>query len=229
MLRAAYELTRQRTPLNIAVNGQPAAPKDGAVRLSPSYGQLTHGIDILNRGDAAVWRDASVQGTPIGPLPATESGLSIKKTVWTMSGAPADLTALHQNDRVVVVLEGQMKNNLYRQMAALDLLPAGLEIEMPISGDDAKAYPWLSSLNEVTVAEARDDRFVAAFDIGSQDQEKPDPTKPLPPPPSYRLAYIARAVTEGTFVMPAGVVQDMYAPGVIARTTMGTVTIGAGK
>jgi len=36
-------------------------------------------------------------------------------------------------------------------------------------------------------------------------------------------------VTQGTFAMPAGVVQDMYSPNVIARTTMGTVTIGAEK
>jgi hypothetical protein len=229
MLRAAYELTRQRTPLNIAVNGAPATEKDGAVRLAPNYGQLQHGIDIANRGDAAVWRDMSVQGTPSIPLPETASGLTIKKTVWTMSGEPADLANLHQNDRVMVVLEGQMANNLYRQMAALDLLPAGLEIEMPISGDDAKAYSWISSLNEVTVQEARDDRYVAAFNIGSQYQEKPDPKKPKPAPPSYRLAYIARAVTQGSFAMPAGVVQDMYSPSVIARTTMGTVTIGAEK
>src|ERR1041385_6207589 len=98
-----------------------------------------------------------------------------------MSGEPADLSNLHQNDRVKVVLEGQMDNNYYRQMAALDLLPAGLEIEMPIAGQDAKAYPWMSSLNDVTIEEARDDRFVAAFNIGSQYHEKPDPKKPPPP------------------------------------------------
>jgi uncharacterized protein YfaS (alpha-2-macroglobulin family) len=229
MLRAAYELTRERTPLNILVNGQPAAPKDGAVRLSPNYGMLQKGVSLLNRGDAGVWRDVSVQGTPSVPLPAAANGLTIKKTVWTMSGQPADLANLHQNDRVMVVLEGQMDNNYYRQMAALDLLPAGLEIEMPLAGGDAKPYAWLSSLNDVTVEEARDDRFVAAFNIGSQYQEKPDPKKPPPPPPSYRLAYIARAVTQGSFVMPAGVVEDMYAPGIVARSDMGTVTIGAEK
>jgi uncharacterized protein YfaS (alpha-2-macroglobulin family) len=229
MLRAAYELTREKAPLNIAIGGQLIDPKDGAVRLSPNYGMLQRGLTVTNRGDAAVWRDVSVQGTPSVPQPAMSNGLSIKKTVWTMSGEPADLSNLHQNDRVMVVLEGQMDNNYYRQMAALDLLPAGLEIEMPIAGEDAKAYPWMSSLNDVTVEEARDDRFVAAFNIGSQYHEKPDPKKPPPPPPTYRLAYIARAVTQGTFVVPAGVVEDMYTPGIMARTDMGSVTIGAGK
>ncbi|HXL98762.1 MAG TPA: hypothetical protein VN932_02455, partial [Rhizomicrobium sp.] len=139
---------------------------------------------------------------------------------------PADLANLKQNDRVMVVIEGQMANNYYRQMGAIDLLPAGLEIEMPIAGDDGKAYPWLGTLDGVTMEDARDDRFVAAFTIGSQYQSKPDPKKPLPPPPSFRIAYIARAVTTGTFVLPAGVVEDMYAPAVHARTDMGTVTVG---
>jgi uncharacterized protein YfaS (alpha-2-macroglobulin family) len=159
------------------------------------------------------------------PQPQVSNGLSLKKTVWTLSGSPADLANLHQNDRVMVVLEGQMENSYLHKMAALDLLPAGLEIEMPISGDDAKAYAWLDKLSDTTLEDARDDRFVAAFDIGSQYQDKPDPKKPLPPPPTYRLAYIARAVTQGTFVMPAGVVEDMYKPSVLARTTMGNVTV----
>jgi hypothetical protein len=229
MLRAAYELTRQRTPLNIAVNGQPAQPRDGAVRLAPTLAQLNAGITLLNKGDAPVWRAVSVQGTPNTPLPAEADGLTLKKTVWTMSGQPADLSTLKQNDRVMIVLDGQMANNFYRQMGAVDLLPAGLEIESPVAGDDGKAYPWLGTLNDVTMEDARDDRFVAAFDIGSQYQEKPDPKKPPPPPPSYRIAYIARAVTAGTFAMPAGEVEDMYAPAIHARSEMGTVTIGQGQ
>ncbi|HKD22861.1 MAG TPA: hypothetical protein VKB71_12680, partial [Rhizomicrobium sp.] len=225
MLRAAYQLTHQKIPLRVLVNGKPAQPRDGAVRLVPTLGQLGAGITLTNAGDATVWRETSVQGTPSAPQPAMADGLTLKKTVWTLSGQPADLANLKQNDRVMVVLEGQMSNAYYHQMAALDLLPAGLEIEMPISGDDAKAYPWLGTLNEVTKEDARDDRFVAAFNVGSEYQEKPEGNKPPPPPPTFRLAYIARAVTQGSFVMPAGVVEDMYKPSVMARTAMGSVTV----
>ncbi|MBI3676033.1 MAG: alpha-2-macroglobulin family protein [Proteobacteria bacterium] len=226
MLRAAYELSRERNPLNIWVNGKQAQAVNGAVRLSPNYGTLSAGITLSNHADASVWRTVSVQGTPMTPLPMTASGLTLTKSVWTVDGQPADLAALKQNDRVIVLLQGQMTNNYYHQMAALDLLPAGLEIEMPLAGDDGKMYAWLGSLNSVTVQEARDDRYVAAFDIGSQYQSTPDPKKPLPPPPSFRLAYVARAVTAGTYVMPAGVVEDMYAPSILARTSMGTLTVG---
>ncbi|MGD0867050.1 MAG: alpha-2-macroglobulin [Rhizomicrobium sp.] len=229
MLRAAYDLSKQTAPLNILVNGRRAQPRDGAIRLAPSLGALSSGIAIVNRGDAPVWRTVSVQGTPSVPLPIASNGLTLKKTVWTMSGEPADLASLKQNDRVMIVLEGQMANAYYRKMAALDLLPAGLEIEMPVAGDDGKAYAWLATLNDVNVEEARDDRFVAAFDVGTQYQQKPDPKKPAPPPPTFRLAYIARAVTAGSFAMPAGVVEDMYSPAIIARTDMGTVTIAQGQ
>lgn len=229
MLRAAYELSHQRMPLDILVNGKPAAARDGAVRLSPSLVQLQSGITLANRGDAPVWRTVSVQGTPTVSLPSTANGLTLKKTVWTMSGEPADLAQVKQNDRLMVVIEGQMANGFYRQMAALDLLPSGLEIEMPVAGDDGKAYPWLDTLSDVSVEEARDDRFVAAFNIGSQEQDKPDPKKPPPPPPSFRLAYIARAVTAGTFAMPAADVSEMYAPSIHARSDMGTITISAGQ
>jgi uncharacterized protein YfaS (alpha-2-macroglobulin family) len=224
MLRAAYELSLSRAPMKILVNGKPAQQKDNAVRLSPSLGALAAGITLTNKADSSVWRTVSVSGIPAQPLPASATGLTLKKTVWTMDGQPADLSSLKQNDRVMIVLSGRMDDNLYRQMAALDLLPAGLEIEAPVTGDMASAYPWLEKLSDLTIADARDDRFVAAFFIGSQYHEI-NPKKPEPQP-EFRIAYIARAVTDGKFVMPAGVVEDMYAPGVIARTDMGTVSIG---
>jgi len=224
MLRAAYELTRQKTPLNILLNGKPAIPRDGSIRLAPSLGQLAQGLTLLNKGDATVWRTTSVQGTPALALPAMANGLTLNKSVWTMSGTPADLSNIHQNDRVLIVLSGQMPNNYYHQMGLIDLLPAGLEVELKLGGDDAKAYPWIGgNLADLSMSDSRDDRYVAAFDIGSQyrpsDNKKPEPT------PAFRVAYIARAVTTGTFAMPAGVVEDMYAPGVMARTTVGSVTI----
>jgi uncharacterized protein YfaS (alpha-2-macroglobulin family) len=223
MLRAAYELTRQKTPLNILVNGKPGMPRDGAIRLSPSMGQLNAGITLLNKGDAGVWRTTSVQGTPSQPLPMAANGLTLTKSVWTMSGTPADLANLHQNDRVMVVLNGQMPNNYYHQMGAIDLLPAGLEIEQVLSGDDGKAYAWAGPLSEMTMTDKRDDRYVGAFSVGSQD--RPTKSDKPEPQPTFRVAYIARAVTTGTFVMPAGVVEDMYAPGVMARTSLGSVTV----
>ena len=133
ILKAAYALTRQKLPLNITVNGAPAGPRDGAVRLTPNLGQLGAGVTVANKGDANVWRTTSVAGTPAAALPPAANGFTLTKTVWTMSGAPADLASLHQNERVIVEISGTMPNNFYRQMGVIDLLPAGLEIEQPLS------------------------------------------------------------------------------------------------
>jgi uncharacterized protein YfaS (alpha-2-macroglobulin family) len=223
MLRAAYELTRQRTRLNVLVDGKQAQPRDGAIRLSPNYGQLNTGINLTNKGDALVWRTVSAQGTPALPLPAAASGLTLTKSVWTMSGSVADLGNLHQNDRVIVELSGRMANNYAHQMGVIDLLPAGLEIEQALSGDEGKPYNLTDPLTDTSLADKRDDRYVAAFTIGSSYRSH-DPKKPEPQP-VFHIAYVARAVTAGSFVMPAGMAEDMYSPGTLARTTLGSVTI----
>jgi uncharacterized protein YfaS (alpha-2-macroglobulin family) len=224
MLRAAYALTRQKLPLNVTVNGQPAHPRDGAVRLAPTVQQLEAGLTVANRGDAQIWRTTSVTGTPNAALPAVADGLTLTKSIWTMSGAPADVTSLHRNDRVIVEISGQMPDNVYHQMGIIDLLPAGLEIEQPLKGDDAKAYPFLGALTDAGRQDARDDRFVAAFDIGQR--YRPLRPKGPEPTPSFHIAYIARAVSVGRFALPAADVVDMYAPAIHARTGMGQMTIG---
>ena len=65
-------------------------------------------------------------------------------------------------------------------------------------------------LDAGNVAEARDDRFVAALDVTGRP---------------FRFAYVVRAVTPGRFTMPGVVVEDMYAPGVFGRTAVGQVRI----
>jgi uncharacterized protein YfaS (alpha-2-macroglobulin family) len=223
MLRAAYALTRQKLPLNITVNGAPTAPRDGAVRLTPTLPQLDAGVTLANKGDAGVWRSTAASGTPSAALPATASGFTLSKSVWTMSGAPADVGSLHQNDRVIVVLSGQMPNNLYHQMGVIDLLPAGLEIEQPLKGDDAKAYPFVGALTDANMQGARDDRYVAAFNIG--ERYRPTNRKGPEPTPAFHVAYIARAVSAGHFALPAAWAEDMYAPAIRARTSMSELNI----
>ena len=42
---------------------------------------------------------------------------------------------------------------------------------------------------------------------------------------SFRLAYLVRAVTPGTFRVPAFYVEDMYDPAIQARGAMGRMTV----
>ncbi len=54
-------------------------------------------------------------------------------------------------------------------MALLDLLPAGFEIEIGgRTSETVKTFPFLSAITNTRIAEARDDRFFAALDLGRQ-------------------------------------------------------------
>ena len=60
---------------------------------------------------------------------------------------------------------------------------------------------------------------MAAFNIGAEF--RPAHPKGPEPQPSFHIAYIARAITVGSFAMPAAHAEDMYAPAITARTAMG--------
>jgi len=59
--------------------------------------------------------------------------------------------------------------------------------------------------------EFRADRFVAGFDLGGATQ--------------FQFAYIVRAVSPGTFLHPAALIEDMYRPERRARTDSGSVEV----
>ena len=73
------------------------------------------------------------------------------------------------------------------------------------------ALDWLTTVEDTRTAEFRQDRFLAAVDWTSAD--------------SFRLAYIVRAISPGTYHLPAASVEDMYRPDYRARTGTGTVTV----
>jgi uncharacterized protein YfaS (alpha-2-macroglobulin family) len=101
----------------------------------------------------------------------------------------------------------------------VDRLPAGLEIENPrlVEGGDIKSLSWFQPGLRPEHNEFRDDRFVAAFDFLSAGSKVR----------SASVAYIVRAVTPGTFVHPAAMVEDMYRPERFARTGGGSLEIKA--
>ncbi len=59
------------------------------------------------------------------------------------------------------------------------------------------------------VAEARDDRFIAAADLRG----------------AFTFAYIARAVTPGSYALPGAQIEDMYRPEVFGRSAPARIVI----
>ncbi|SJZ37119.1 hypothetical protein SAMN02745126_00691 [Enhydrobacter aerosaccus] len=210
--------------LAYSVDGEAKRSSTDPVVINPDAASLAKGVHIKNDSDKPIWLQVTARGVPKDPQPAATQGLSIERTYYTLDGQPADLSKLRQNDRVVVSLSGRDIEGGYHEVALLDLLPAGLEIESVVNEDTAKAFPFLPALGATRITEARDDRFFAAFNLGTRpysvwwDEEAQNGY-------TFHVAYIARAVTAGSFALPAAQVSDMYAPRIYGRTDMGRVTI----
>jgi len=226
LVRAAAALQAAQKAIKVSVAGTATSGAQGVVSAAPTRTELEAGVTLKNTGEAPVWWSATVNGVPETPLPAEAKGITIEKRYFTMDGAPvADLTKVRQSQRFVVSIRGVMAENIYRTMAVLDLLPAGFEIEAVVQNlaNDQAVYPWLGPVTAVSVAEGRDDRFVTAFDLGDRYLDPEGKRKAFNPP--FSVAYIVRAVTPGTFVLPAAQVEAMYSPDIRARTSLGRLTV----
>jgi uncharacterized protein YfaS (alpha-2-macroglobulin family) len=236
---AASTLLAKGGPIAVSVNHGAAVPTPPPVTLKPDAGQIAAGFTIANEGQSAIFRAVTAYGVPSAAPSAMSNAVTLTKTVTAMDGTPVDLAAVKQNDRLVVHLSGISGDDAYHQDILVDMLPAGWEIEAVISPsrkDSPNGFPWLGAISPTKSAQKRDDRFVAALDLGESvsrgyrddtDDDEDEGSAKIDPK-AFNLAYVVRAVTQGSFVLPAAVLQDMYRPPVMARTSVGTLTV-AGK
>jgi alpha-2-macroglobulin len=177
-----------------------------------------------------LWRTFTVTGAPAVALPAVDQGYSIHKDFYTLDGKSLNPSALKQNDRFIVSISGSADDDDDHRTVVVDMLPAGWEIEAPIT-DDSSDYGFLGPLSQTRTIEARDDRFVAALDLGNNWPNQPDEVNDNTPhltDSQFQLAYIVRVVTPGSFALPEAVVNDMYRPALMGRTAAGH-TIAAAR
>ena len=207
-----------------SVDGVSTKSASEPVVINPDQATIDRGLRVRNDGERSVWMQVTARGVPRDPQPAGANGLSVTRRHLTFAGDPADLARVRQNDRLIVSVRGRNLEGGYHEVALLDLLPAGFEIESVLNEETAKSFPFLSKLTVPRIAEGRDDRFFASFDLGDRPYRTWwDSTTRFGN--SYHVAYIVRAVTPGTFALPAANVSDMYAPRVYARSAMGSVTV----
>ncbi len=212
LLRAAFDLTSP-TPLVVTLNGH-RTPQ--GTRVLHSMMPLARGLksDLSNDGASPISVALAATGIPSGAQPPEAAGFSVARTYYHLDGSPADLADVHQNDELVVAIEGAMDQKFQRKILAVDMLPAGLEPEtVGLSTDrDDGQFKWLKGLTEPTFFALRDDRYMAGMDLSEGS-------------PRFKLAYVVRAVTPGIFANPGPQVEDMYAPSFHARGNAGTMEV----
>jgi len=218
--------TQEKAWLVIAANGLKSgvpvsaqvgdAPLDGTgpVELPLPWPPEGGALLVRSTGTAPLYLSLSWSGYPLATAPARVDGFTIARDVYDMKGNPIDATALHQNDRVVVVLSFAATDPGQHQAMVVDLLPAGLELENArLEGAiETGDLAWLPELAQPMNVELRDDRYVAALELRGRDGVQ-------------HLAYIVRAVTPGRYVVPAPYVEDMYRPYLFARGEAGRLDV----
>jgi len=198
----------------------PRAPKhktiDKAWALirASEYKQLT--LDVPAQA-AGTWLVISSEGVRPGTdYKVGGNGLSISRTYRDLGGAPVDLAGgtVKLGDLVFVEIEVANTSTLWTQnIAVVDRLPAGFEVENPRLGRATKAE-WIKDEEQWTpdFMNLRDDRLEA---FGT-----------LPGRATKKIVYTVRAVTSGRFSVPPAEAEAMYDPTLWARDKGGIVVIG---
>jgi hypothetical protein len=202
--------------MTVAVDGATRPTQKDALNLRPSADQLASGVRVANAGTGTVWATTTVMGAPEQELPPVANGFTIERQFYDLAGQPLTLDKVRQTDMLVVVITGKSDDAEDHQALVVDLLPAGFEVENARLADarSTDQLSWLPELTPTLYSEFLDDRFVAAFDLGWDRRE-------------FTVAYLVRAVTPGSYRLPASEVEDMYQPQYRARTATGTVNIQA--
>lgn len=217
----------------IAVNGvdQPR-PIGLPFAVNPDAAKLD-GTKLTNTGTVPLWMTVTITGTPKeAPEPITD-GFAVRVSTVTLDGTPYDPATGRQNDRFMVVIEGESQDRNLHHCVLTQLLPAGWEIESVVRGreeendsdaPDPQAGPsFLGETSQTSAVALKDDRFFAAFDLRGGTYRPASPR--ILGSNAFRLAYIVRAVTPGQFLMPETVVRDRFSPALMGRNAAGRIVI----
>ena len=204
----AAEALGQGEP-DVAIDGQAVA---GVVTsLAPGAHEVT------NTGATATEVTLTAFGQPEVPPQAGGTGYAVTRRYYDLEGVPVDVAQVPLGTRMAVVIEvtpfaaGEESGG---RLIVNDPLPARFEIDNPnlLRSGDIAALDWLTDLADPDMTQFLQDRFTAAVTW----------TQPSP----FRLVYLVRAVTPGTFRHPAASVEDMYRPTFRGWSDGGQVRVG---
>ena len=213
MLLAANALYTSSSRADLRLDGKPVGSH---IFERYTAAELTSApVTIENAGETDQTAIATYTGIPRVPEPAGGVGLSIERNYYDLAGNAIDVASIGQNQRFAVVLSVRVDHDVNGRLMLVDPLPAGFEIDNPnlLRSGNVNSLSWEGMLDSVTHAEYRSDRFVAVMNRQSGNAT------------SFRVGYVARAVSPGTFAHPAATIEDMYRPELRARTDSARVEV----
>jgi uncharacterized protein YfaS (alpha-2-macroglobulin family) len=221
---------RDFKPGQLTADGQTLTPRaakhqtteqNWALVRASEYKSLT--LNVPEKSEGSLYLVVSSEGVREKPtVTYGGNGLSVARSYRSLAGDAVNLTdgSINLGDLIFVELdiENTSDENI-QNIALVDRLPAGFEIENPRLGR-ATTAEWIEkdSQWDVDYLNIRDDRIEAFGRLGRGDKKT--------------VVYTVRAVTSGKFTAPAVDAEAMYDPTLWAREQGKPVVIGgpwAGK
>ncbi len=189
--------------------------KTWALSRASEYKTLTLDVPASAQG---LWLVVNSEGVrPNGTYKVGGNGLAVSRTYRSQDGTEIDVAAadsLKLGDVLFVEVDIENTSGAYIQNIALvDRLPAGFEIENPRLGRTT-AIDWLDpkDLWSMDFMNMRDDRIQVFGGLAAKQKAK--------------VVYSVRAVTSGKFTVPPVEAEAMYDATLWARAKGGTAVVG---
>ncbi len=165
-------------------------------------------------GEGTCYYSWRAEGIPAGlHVDEYDHDLQVRRHYLNEEGIPINYNEFKQGDLVIAKITVQALYGSLDNVAIVDMLPAGLEIENPRL-QSRKGVDWISDKNyQPTYLDIRDDRLILFGDFERGKEET--------------FYYGLRAVTQGTFVLPPIRAESMYNPVKASVASSGKIEVHA--
>lgn len=199
----------------LSVDGETLSTFDPSHQRFASEGWDNETLTLAIEGTGTAyyyWRAEGLPNTPT--VDQYDRDLSVRRRFLYEDGTPInDLTAIPQGEVIVAEITVRALAEDLQNVAVIDLLPTGLEIENPRL-QSRRGIDWIAeNAYTPTYMDIRDDRIIFYGDF-YQGQ-------------SATIYYALRAVTAGSFTLPPIRAEAMYAPMKASVSSSGRIRIQA--
>lgn len=216
---ALGKILRQQASTNytgtVRVNGETLSTFDPTNHRFTSEDWTGQEISLELDGTGTAYYYWKAEGLPNTlTVPAYDNDLSVRRRFLYEDGSPiTDLNAIPQGEVVVAEITVQALTEDLENVAVIDLLPTGLEIENPRL-QSRRGIDWIGEdVYTPTYMDIRDDRIIFYGDFYQGQTAK--------------LYYALRAVTAGSFALPPIRAEAMYAPMKSSVSSSGRIRVQA--
>ncbi|MFQ5602658.1 MAG: MG2 domain-containing protein [bacterium] len=171
-------------------------------------------VTVTIKGTGACYYYWRVDGIPAKlTIDEYDNDLMVRRRYLDENGNAIHYNNFQQGEMVIAEISVKALNESLQNVAIVDMLPAGLEIENPRL-QSRKGIDWIGNrAYRPMYMDIRDDRLILYGDFRFGQ--------------SVKFYYGLRAVTQGSFILPPIRAEAMYAPDKASVASSGSITVNS--